>query len=270
MQKRVEKVIIMGAAGRDFHNFNVYFGTTRATGWWPLPRPRFPTSRAGCYPPELAGALYPEGIPIYPEERPGRTDPKHQVDLVAFSYSDVPHEDVMHMASLVMAAGADFILIGRHYTMLTSAKPVVSVCAVRTGCGKTQTTRKVVDMLQGDGQARWWSCATPCPMATCADRWCSVLPPTTTWTDTSAPSKSGRSTSRMIDMGIVVYAGVDYEKILRAGRERGRRHRLGRRQQRHALLPARSAHRSLRSPPPRARNRATTPARPTCSWPTWP
>ena len=139
----VEKVIIMGAAGRDFHNFNVYFKENPRYKVVAFTAAQIPTIDGRTYPPELSGNFYPGGIPIYPEAELAKLIRKHRVDLVAFSYSDVPHVEVMHKASIAMAEGADFIFIGAPYTMLKSNKPVVAVCAVRTGCGKSQTTRKV-------------------------------------------------------------------------------------------------------------------------------
>ncbi len=148
----MERVIIMGAAGRDFHNFNVYFRGNLRYQVVAFTAAQIPAIDDRFYPPELAGDLYPDGIPIHPEKDLPELIEKHRVDLVAFSYSDVPHVEVMHKASLVMAKGADFILIGATYTMLRSRKPVIAVCAVRTGCGKSQTTRKVAQILRGLGK----------------------------------------------------------------------------------------------------------------------
>ena len=147
----VETVIIMGAAGRDFHNFNIYFRDNPRYRVVAFTATQIPDIEGRRYPPELAGAAYPEGIPIFPEQDLARLIQEHRADLVAFSYSDVTHIEVMHKASLVMANGADFILIGATYTMLRSRKPVVAVCAVRTGCGKSQTTRKVCSILREQG-----------------------------------------------------------------------------------------------------------------------
>ena len=148
----VETVIIMGAAGRDFHNFNIYFRDNPRYRVVAFTAAQIPDIEGRRYPPELAGQSYPEGIPIFPEEDLARLIREHRADLVAFSYSDVPHMEVMHKASLVMAHGADFILIGATYTMLKSARPVIAVCAVRTGCGKSQTTRKVCSILREQGR----------------------------------------------------------------------------------------------------------------------
>jgi predicted GTPase len=148
----IEKVIIMGAAGRDFHNFNVYFKDNQRYHVVAFTAAQIPDIAGRLYPSELAGKLYPDGIRIYPENELAELIRKYKVDLVAFSYSDVPHLEVMHKASLAMAEGADFILIGAPYTMLKSKRKVVAVCAVRTGCGKSQTTRKVCEIIKGMGK----------------------------------------------------------------------------------------------------------------------
>ncbi len=147
-----ENVIIMGAAGRDFHNFNVYFKGNARYRVAAFTAAQIPDIAGRLYPPELAGADYPEGIPIYPESDLAGLIRKHAVDLVVFSYSDVPHEEVMHKASISMAEGADFILMGATYTMLRSFKPVIAVCAVRTGCGKSPTTRRVCEVMRAQGK----------------------------------------------------------------------------------------------------------------------
>jgi len=137
----MKKVIIMGAAGRDFHNFNVYFRNNEEYRVVAFTATQIPDIEGRKYPSALAGRLYPDGIPIYPEEELTALIKKEEVDEVYFSYSDVPHEYVMHKGSEVMAAGATYVLLGPKATMLTSQKPVVSVCAIRTGCGKSQTSR---------------------------------------------------------------------------------------------------------------------------------
>lgn len=144
----VERVIIMGAAGRDLHNFNVYFKDNPRYQVVAFTGAQIPNIVGRLIPTELAGPSYPGGIPIYPESDLAELIRKHRVDLVAFSYSDVPHTDLMHKASIAMAEGADFILLAATYTMLKSNKPVISVCAVRTGCGKSQTTRKITHILR--------------------------------------------------------------------------------------------------------------------------
>jgi len=137
------RTLIMGAAGRDFHNFNVYYRDKAEYEVVAFTATQIPDIEGRTYPAELAGKLYPAGIPIYAEENLAKLIRELEVEQVVFAYSDVPHEYVMHKASLVLAAGADFRLMGLNSTQLKSKKPVVSVCAVRTGAGKSQTTRRV-------------------------------------------------------------------------------------------------------------------------------
>ena len=148
----IENVIIMGAAGRDFHNFNVYFRDNKRYNVVCFTATQIPDIDGRQYPPEIAGSMYPEGIPIKSDEKLMDLIKENKIDLVAFSYSDIPHTEVMHKASQVAAAGADFIIIGAQYTMLESSKKVVSVCAIRTGCGKSQTSRQIVQVLQDVGK----------------------------------------------------------------------------------------------------------------------
>ncbi|MDH5460399.1 MAG: GTPase, partial [Candidatus Bathyarchaeota archaeon] len=148
--KRI-KVIIMGAAGRDFHNFNVYFRNNDAYEVVAFTATQIPGIEERSYPPELAGPNYPKGIPIYPEGKLPKLVRKHDVDQVIFAYSDVSHEYVMHKASIALANGADFRLMGPKTTMLKAKVPVVSVCAVRTGSGKSQTSRQVAKILKSKG-----------------------------------------------------------------------------------------------------------------------
>jgi len=147
-----EKLIIMGAAGRDFHNFNVAFRSNPQYEVVAFTATQIPGIDDKTYPAALSGDLYPNGIPIYPEEELVDLIVRHHVDRVIFAYSDVTHEAVMHKASAVLAAGADFWLMGPNSTMLKSTKPVVSICATRTGCGKSQTTRKVMQILKTAGK----------------------------------------------------------------------------------------------------------------------
>lgn len=146
-----KKIIIMGAAGRDFHNFNLCFRDNKEYKVVAFTATQIPDIDGRKYPAELAGKLYPKGIPIEAESELLHLIKKHKVDEVVFAYSDVSHEYVMHAASAVIAAGADFKLIGAAPTMLKSKKPVVSICATRTGCGKSQTTRRVSELLQERG-----------------------------------------------------------------------------------------------------------------------
>ncbi|HDL17939.1 MAG TPA: GTPase [Bacteroidetes bacterium] len=147
-----KKVIIMGAAGRDFHNFNTYFRGNDEYDVVAFTATQIPNIEGRKYPTELAGNEYPNGIPIYPEAELTDLIKKSEVELVVFSYSDVRHEYVMHKASEVMAAGANFMVMGGEQTMLKSKKPVIAICAVRTGCGKSQTTRYVSKILKDAGK----------------------------------------------------------------------------------------------------------------------
>jgi predicted GTPase len=209
----VEKVIIMGAAGRDFHNFNVYFRDNPRYTVVAFTAAQIPNIEERLYPVELAGKLYPKGIPIYPEGQLTDLIRKHKVDLVAFSYSDVPHVEVMHKASVAMAEGADFILIGAPYTMLKSRKPMVAVCAVRTGCGKSQTTRKVCSILQ-KADKRVVVVRHPMPYG---DLRTQIVQRFSTYDDFERKQctiEEREEYEPLVDQGIVVYAGVDYGKIL--------------------------------------------------------
>jgi predicted GTPase len=137
------RTLIMGAAGRDFHNFNVFFRDNPDYEVVAFTATQIPNIDDRRYPAELAGKLYPNGIQIFPESDLVRLINDLKVDQVVFAYSDVPHEYVMHKASIVLAAGADFRLMGQKSTQIKSTKPVISICAVRTGSGKSQTTRRV-------------------------------------------------------------------------------------------------------------------------------
>ena len=210
----MEKVIIMGAAGRDFHNFNVYFRDNRRYHVIGFTATQIPNIDGRCYPSALAGALYPEGIPIYSDRNLAELIRKHKVDLVAFSYSDVPHTEVMHKASIVTANGADFIIIGAPYTMITSTRPVISVCAVRTGCGKSQTSRQVLRILQEMGK-RAVSVRHPMPYGDLTEQ---VVQRFASYADLDryhCTIEEREEYEPVVDMGIPIYAGVDYEKILR-------------------------------------------------------
>ncbi|MDY6881063.1 MAG: cyclic 2,3-diphosphoglycerate synthase [Desulfatiglans sp.] len=210
----IEKVIIMGAAGRDFHNFNIYFRDNPRYQVVGFTASQIPTIENRTYPPELAGDSYPQGIPIYPEEGLAELIRENRVDLVALSYSDLPHVDVMHKASLVMAEGADFILIGATYTMLSSQKPIVSVCAVRTGCGKSQTTRKVCSILKQMGK-EVVVVRHPMPYG---DLRSQVVQRFFSYEDFDkhhCTIEEREEYEPLVDMGVVVFSGVDYGKILR-------------------------------------------------------
>ncbi|MBU1881636.1 GTPase, partial [bacterium] len=147
-----KRVVIMGAAGRDFHNFNVLYRDNEGYEVVAFTATQIPDIDGRKYPAELAGKLYPDGIPIHAESELQRLIKELKVDQVDFSYSDVPHEYVMHRASEVITTGAEFVLNSGPKTMIKSTKPVVAICAVRTGCGKSQTTRRVSEILKAAGK----------------------------------------------------------------------------------------------------------------------
>lgn len=209
----VEKVIIMGAAGRDFHNFNVYFRDNQRYQVIGFTATQIPDIDGRRYPPELSGDLYPEGIPIYADDRLADLIREHAVDLVAFSYSDVPHNEVMHKASVVTASGADFIIIGAQYTMLKSKKPVVSVCAVRTGCGKSQTSRQVVRILQNEGH-RVVSIRHPMPYGDLTRQIVQRFSSYEDFDRYDCTIEEREEYEPVVNMGAVIFAGVDYARIL--------------------------------------------------------
>jgi len=238
-----DRVLIIGAAGRDFHNFNVYFRDNPRYEVVAFTAAQIPNIDGRTYPPELAGPAYPQGIPIYPQSELADLIQCLQVDQAIFAYSDVSHEQVMHLASQVLVAGADFRLMGANTTMLQSTKPVVAVCAGRTGSGKSQTTRRVCDLLRAL-QTRY-ALPTRCALsARCALPTGYGAPPGTVDRSVVAvrhPMPYGNLVEQAcqrfasyedldryhctieereeyephIDRGIVVYAGVDYGRILR-------------------------------------------------------
>jgi len=209
----VEKVIIMGAAGRDFHNFNVYFRDKSRYKVVAFTAAQIPTIEERLYPPELAGNLYPKGIPIFPEAQLAELIKTHKVDLVAFSYSDVPHVEVMHKASIAMAHGADFIFIGAPYTMLKSKKPVVAVCAVRTGCGKSQTTLKVCNILR-NLKKKVVVVRHPMPYGDLRTQAVQRFSSYEDFEKNKCTIEEREEYEPLVDQDIVVYAGVDYGQIL--------------------------------------------------------
>ncbi|MDM8537108.1 cyclic 2,3-diphosphoglycerate synthase [Desulfobacterales bacterium HSG17] len=211
----IEKVIIMGAAGRDFHNFNVYFKENPRYKVIGFTATQIPNIEGRLYPSELCGKNYPDGIPIYAEEQLSILIRDFQVDLVAFSYSDIPHTDVMHKASIVMAGGADFILIGATYTMLRSIKPVIAVCAVRTGCGKSQTTRKVCNIMRKWGK-KVVAIRHPMPYGDLRKQIVQRFSSYEDFEKHKCTIEEREEYEPLVDQGIVVYAGIDYEKILRS------------------------------------------------------
>jgi predicted GTPase len=211
----MRRVVIMGAGGRDFHDFNVVFRTDPEVRVVAFTAAQIPGLAGRVYPPSLAGELYPDGIPIEPEEELAEIVRAERVDEVVFAYSDVSHEEVIHRASLALAAGADFRLLGPAATMLRSAKPVVAVCAVRTGSGKSQTSRAVGRLLTEHGL----SVALvrhPMPYGDLermrVQRFASLAD-----VDAAEPTVEEREEyEASVAAGMVVYAGVDYAGVLHA------------------------------------------------------
>ena len=208
------KVVIMGAAGRDFHNFNVHFRNDNSYEVIAFTATQIPGIQERSYPPELAGSNYPKGIPIYPEEELPSLIKAHDVDQVVFAYSDVPHEYVMHKASMVLANGADFRLMGPKTTMLKSKVPLVSVCAVRTGSGKSQTSRQIAKILKSKG-LRVVSIRHPMPYGDLRKQIWQRFASYEDLDKHECTIEEREEYEPHIDNGITVYAGVDYEKILR-------------------------------------------------------
>jgi len=209
-----DRVIIMGAAGRDFHNFNTYFRENPGYRVVAFTATQIPDIEGRLYPPLLAGNRYPEGIPIYAEEELPELIKKYNVDQVIFAYSDVPHEYVMHRASQVQAAGASFILLGPVDTMVKSVKPVISICAVRTGCGKSQTTRKVGAVLIAKGR-KVAAIRHPMPYGDLAVQKVQRFAAYEDLDKHHCTIEEREEYEPHIKAGIIVYAGVDYEAILR-------------------------------------------------------
>lgn len=208
-----ERVIIMGAAGRDFHNFNTYFRNNNDYEVVAFTATQIPDIEGRVYPASIAGELYPEGIPIYPEEELSALIKRHNIDQVIFAYSDVSHETVMHKASQVLACGADFRLMGPDNTMIKSKAPVIAVTAVRTGSGKSQTTRYVAQTLTERGK-KVAIIRHPMPYGNLEEQ---VVQRFASYADLDKHKctiEEREEYEPHIDLGLVVYAGVDYEKIL--------------------------------------------------------
>jgi len=210
----MNKVLILGAAGRDFHNFNVLFRDNPAYHVVAFTATQIPDIAGRCYPAELAGSLYPDGVPIFEEKDMEKLVAEYDIDTVVFSYSDISHQNLMHLASRAVAADADFWLLGTKRTQLKSSVPVISVCAVRTGCGKSPVSRLVAAELRRQ------------------DRKPVVIRHPMPYGDLAAQAVQRFAVMKDLDLqkctieereeyephiaqGTVVYAGVDYEKILR-------------------------------------------------------
>jgi predicted GTPase len=213
-----ERIIIMGAAGRDFHNFNMVYRINPYFEVKAFTAAQIPFIEKRVYPPELAGSLYPEGIPIYPEEKLAQLVTQHEIERVVFAYSDVSHSHVMHKASLCLALGADFVLLGPDKTMLRSQKPVISVCAVRTGCGKSGVTRYVLGILKSKGLSPV-AIRHPMPYCDLARSRVQRFAEMDELGRQSCTIEEREEFEPLIRSGTVVYAGVDYEEILRRAQE---------------------------------------------------
>jgi predicted GTPase len=204
----------MGAAGRDFHNFNVYFRKNDAYKVVAFTATQIPGIEGRSYPTELAGPKYPNGIPIYPEENLPKLIKEHDVDEVVFAYSDVSHEYIMHKASIALANGTDFRLMGPKTTMLKAKVPVVSVCAVRTGSGKSQTSRQVAKILKGKGLSVA-AIRHPMPYGDLRKQIWERFASYEDLDKYECTIEEREEYEPHIDNGIIVYAGVDYGKILK-------------------------------------------------------
>ncbi len=214
MSRSRKKVIIAGAAGRDFHNFNVVFRDNPDYEVVCFTATQIPSIENRKYPPELSGKLYPDGIPIYPEEKLPELIKENDVDMVVLAYSDLSYSYVMERSAIVNAAGADFVLMGPKSTMLKSKKPVIAVTAVRTGCGKSQISRKIFEILSKKG-LKVVSIRHPMPYD--RDLTTQIMQRFSSYDDLekyNCTIEEREEYEPYIDMGGVVYAGVDYQKIL--------------------------------------------------------
>jgi len=211
----VRRVIIMGAAGRDFHDFNVHWRQRDDVHVVCFTATQIPNIDGRVYPPELAGSKYPNGIPIHPEQKLPELIREHDVDLVTFAYSDVSHEYVMHKASLAQSCGADFCLLGREATMLKSSRPVIAVCAVRTGCGKSQTSRYVAAILKKLGR-KVAAIRHPMPYGDLRKQVCQRFASLEDLDRYECTIEEREEYEPHIVAGNLIFAGIDYEQILRA------------------------------------------------------
>lgn len=216
----MKKVVIMGAAGRDFHNFNTYFRDNEEYEVIAFTAAQIPDIVGRKYPTALAGDLYPDGIPIKYEEELPRLIEEEQVDQVVFSYSDVSHQYLMERASLVNAEGADFCLLGPESTMISSSLPMITVTAVRTGCGKSQTTRRVTDVLRAQGK-QVVVIRHPMPYGDLEKQKCQRFEKLKDLDKHDCTIEEREEYEPHIDRGNIVYAGVDYGEILARAEDEG-------------------------------------------------
>jgi predicted GTPase len=214
MSRSPQKVIILGAAGRDFHDFNVFWRDNPAYHVVGFTAAQIPDIDGRTYPPELSGPRYPQGVPIFAEGRLAELIREHQVDICSLAYSDLSHEEVMHKAALAAACGANFMLLGCRATMLRSRRPVIAVCAVRTGCGKSQTSRAVVRVLKKLGK-KVAAIRHPMPYGDLRKQ---IVQRFATLADLDAHRCTIEEREEFephIQAGNIIYAGIDYAAILR-------------------------------------------------------
>jgi predicted GTPase len=213
MQRK--NILIIGAAGRDFHNFNTFFRDNEEYNVVAFTAAQIPNIDGRKYPAELAGNLYPEGIPIHPEEKLTELIRDFDVKDCVFSYSDLPYQKVMSVSALVNSAGANFVLLGTNDTMIKSSKPVISVCAVRTGCGKSQTSRRVIELLMEKG-LRVVAIRHPMPYGDLVAQKVQRFATVEDLHRYNCTIEEMEEYEPHVVRGNVIYAGVDYEAILRA------------------------------------------------------
>ena len=204
----------MGAAGRDFHNFNTFYRDNEQYKVAAFTATQIPDIEGRIYPPELAGNLYPNGIPIHDESELLNLIAKHNIEEVVFSYSDLSHVDVMHKGAIVNAAGADFKMMGMTRTAVKSTKPVIGICAIRTGCGKSQTTRRVAEILKGAGK-KVAVIRHPMPYGDLAAQAVQRFEFLEDLEKHKCTIEEMEEYEPHIIRGTIVYAGIDYEAIVR-------------------------------------------------------
>ena len=212
------KTLIMGAAGRDFHNFNTFYRDNKQYDVVAFTATQIPDIEGRIYPAKLAGNLYTDGIPIYDESELINLISQYNVDEVVFSYSDLSHVDVMHKGALVNAAGADFKMMGMSRTAIKSNKPVIGICAIRTGCGKSQTTRRVAEILKNAGK-KVAAIRHPMPYGDLAEQAVQRFATLDDLVKHKCTIEEMEEYEPHISMGTIVYAGIDYEAIVRSAEQ---------------------------------------------------
>jgi len=208
------KVIILGAAGRDFHNFNMVFRDTKNYDVVAFIAHSIPDIAGRVYPSMLAGKLYPKGIPIYEEEKLEELIKKHHIDKAVFAYSDVSHNDVMHVASRALSSGADFWILGPNQTRIKSKKPVIAVLASRTGCGKSQTSRQIVEVLSKQGY-KIVAIRHPMPYGDLTKQIVQRFATMEDLAEQNCTIEEREEYEPYVSQGAIIYSGIDYEKIIK-------------------------------------------------------